>query len=310
MYLTVNFDDLKPLLSIDVAVMSQLVFVNAVTILLSGYIFYFMVQALGTKMTLVEWVGLTFAGLMANYLTPLKIGTVSKPIYLKWKYGFSYTNFIVFFSGYNLLQMLVIAILGILTGSYMLYLQDGLNNILYLSLVLLLFVLGLPVLAEYYLKHREKLPDKVQPFLTGWEKLRSSRNLFLKIIIFHNIQILLWTFSHILLYKCISIDVSFLDMLLLTVLLALSGIFNITPGNIGIAEWIFIFASRAYGIGINESIVAATIGRAINLAILFTVSPIFYWILFREFGKEKNGFRGAIAPKPQTAKTAKPAFFR
>lgn len=299
LYLAVNFEDLKYLLTINMSVIVQVMLANIATMLLTGYIFYFMVNSLGLKMLLLEWVGLTFVGFIANYITPFKIGTISKSVYLKKKYNFSYTNFLVIFSGYNLLHLIIVSVFGVILGFFIEYFQQGQKTIFVFSLLLFLILILLTVILEYITQHKKVIPQRLRHFFEGWKKLRKSRNVICKLVLCDIIIILLGTITHLLLYRSIKVQTSFSDMLILTVLMSLSSVINITPGNIGVGEWLFVFVSQAFGIGINESIVATGIGRIVHLVLIFGIAPIFYCILFRPFDHKTNlktDFRNSIIP--------------
>ncbi len=282
-YVLYHWENLKALLTVDTGSLLLVLAANTAVMLLTGFIFYFMVATLGVRMRPLEWVGLTFVGQIANYLTPLKLGTLSKSVYLKKKYAFSYTNFVVIFAGYNILHLIVISGLGVMTGFMITFFLNGPARILVLALGLFLGLLLLVILTEAALRRGDRVAPSLAPFLDGWRKLRTAPGVLLRLIFFDVLIILLGTLTHVWLFRCIGVTAAFGDMLLLTVLLSLSGVINITPGNIGVGEWIFIFAAQTFGLGLNEAVLATGLGRIIHLLLTFGAAPIFYWELFRRF---------------------------
>lgn len=75
-------------------------------------------------------------------------------------------------------------------------------------------------------------------------------------------------------------SLSFLKCLLLSsTLLAFSVLIKITPGSLGITEGIIVFGAQIFDITTAQSLLAAGLIRVVNLALIFTLGPIYNYVL-------------------------------
>jgi uncharacterized membrane protein YbhN (UPF0104 family) len=112
--------------------------------------------------------------------------------------------------------------------------------------------------------------------------VKQDQVLVAKLIVYTLIVLILTGASFWVAYWAIGHTISFAAALVTSLLLAFSILMNITPGNIGIQEAIISVSSELLGSGAGLGLIVALLIRATTLVVVFTLGPIFSFVLTRE----------------------------
>ena len=84
----------------------------------------------------------------------------------------------------------------------------------------------------------------------------------------------------------IGLHISFLQAFIISLIGIFSLILNITPANLGVQELVIGFASEYLLIdGGAEGLLAALVVRAATIILVFSLGPLFSFILARDYGE-------------------------
>ncbi len=246
----------------------------------------------GVRLTVLEWYGLPAVTTMGNYLTPVSGGLVARAVYLKQRYGLSYPRFLALLSSGYLVNFLVISAFGV----FIALVRHGRDTRI---LPLGLFFLAALVVILFLLHRPIPLPDgegRVQRFLrdvtSGWPLLKSRGSLIGKLIGLSLVNILLGGGSLWLAFDALGMPIPGVDAILLSLCQAFSLLVSITPGNLGLQEWIVSLSSGLLGYGLGAGLLAALLVRAVTVLFILSQGPLFSYLLSKELAAARNLGRG------------------
>jgi len=124
--------------------------------------------------------------------------------------------------------------------------------------------------------------------MNGWNLIRKNKKILSASIVIILTQILISCISTIISYHIFGIDLSFSKALFLTSIGSLSILIQITPAGLGINEIIAVFSGLIIGITPAQSLSVAILGRIVGMIIIFTLGPIFSYILLKHKPKKNK----------------------
>jgi len=234
-----------------------------------------------------EWFGLSIITNMTNYLTPLQGGAAMRAIYLKKEHGFSYSAFATLLLASYVLSFLVTGMMGMaVVGA--LYLKYGAFDlkIFLLFLAVFLIVITFIILSPSILPTQNRFKNTLRNVLEGWRRIKSDWGLLYKISLLIGVGAVMTGVRLYLGYKALSLNADFLPVLLLGIVSQYTIFIKITPGNLGIFEGVIALVSGIVGIGFDEGLAVATLLRGVNMVMVFTLGPLFSYLLTRELKYE------------------------
>jgi len=245
-------------------------------------------QLFGVELSFKEWFGLRIVSLMTNHLIPFQgAGMTTNAVYLKKRHRFSYSGFTSIAMAHYHLSFLVSSSLGVLVvgGIYLKHNVFMLNMcILFLSILfgILIGILIIPKLLASVSSTQNSFLKILKTSLEGWQRIRSDRELILKMTLLILMVLLIQALRFYVGYKALSLNVSVLPLLLLAIVNEYSSLIRITPGNLGIRETVIALVSKVIGIGFDEGLVLGAILRGVNMIMIFILGPLFSYLLTRE----------------------------
>jgi uncharacterized membrane protein YbhN (UPF0104 family) len=244
---------------------------------------HLLLRNLGIKIGFRENLVLQMATILANNL-PMRVGTILRMRYFNKLYGLAYSRFI----GLTGVRVSLILFYSAVFSSIGLI---GLNLSKYSwiwvilgSLVALIFVIsgfGLITLIQRVEVKNQFIKKQISGFFAVFEMLKTRPTLFWQLsalILLHFVTLAL-RFG--ISFDCIHVKFSPWSLFILAPMTTLVSFVSITPGNLGLREWMIGFFSLASGIDFDSGIFAGTIDRAILMicTFLFGSIPLVYiWI--------------------------------
>jgi uncharacterized protein (TIRG00374 family) len=83
-------------------------------------------------------------------------------------------------------------------------------------------------------------------------------------------------------FKVFGMELSFAKAAYLTAIGGLSLLIQLTPAGLGINEAITVFSASTIGITPAQSLSVAILGRLISVVVLFTLGPLFSYLLMKK----------------------------
>lgn len=250
---------------------------------------YYLLVPLGVRLGKKESFGLSIVTGFYNIITPFRGGMAVRAIYLKKKYGFTYTNFLSTLAASYVLTFFIAALLGLI-GVLNIYLSKGIINWLIFTIFAGLFLTLLVIIA-----FSPKIPETKYSWLNnfikvanGWHMIRHDKKIISIISLMSLLQLLLGALSVFLQFQVFGINIGLSAAIFLASIASLSLLVGITPAGLGITEAIVVFSASTLGITVAESLSAALIGRLVSIVIMFILGPIFSYILIKRNNNEIN----------------------
>ena len=282
-YLSSQKDELKVISTFSPHTLVPIFLFSLLIITSRGLQFNFLVESFGVKLVFWELFGLSVVTSMGNYLTPLRGGAGLRAIYLKTQYNLSYSLFISTLGGLYIIVSLLNSIIGISTMG-ILFLREKIFNWtlfgMFLGVMLIMTIIML--LKPTFRQCRNTILEKINVALGGWYEIRKNRQLIWKILLLSLCNSLSWMIIMFYAFKAFQINLTLDKALFLAVLNQFSLLLTITPGSFGITEAIIVFSANALGILPAQSLVVALLIRLINLILVFTLGPIFSFLLTKK----------------------------
>lgn len=229
--------------------------------------------------------GLSRASSFLNLFLPFGGGASFKAIYLKRLLDFRYSSFIASMAIANAIKIMVFSLAAMLlvmpAGGILLVVSVALFSASLFSLLYGHKLKRLDVTFSGYLK---RIADE-------WRSIKEDRKTVTKLI---SLSLLLFTVATLYTYLCFkafSVDISLPASGTIAAFTTITGLFNLVPGNLGIREALVILISNNYGIGVNESVHAAALGRILQIAWTFLLATFFRYNVPWDSAQQQEGVK-------------------
>jgi len=280
LYIRGHGSEFGDILNLSLMLVAALCFVLLIDSIVLGLFTKVLMQYLNIRLKFNEWYGLSLVSNLWNYIIPFQGGAGARAIYLKKVHNFAIPHFLGTMLALYFISFFVNAVIGLFCILYI-HLQYHYTNMIVFYFFAVVFVttsllmLFSPKVPEF----KNWLLKKISEVINAWYGIRRHRALVLRlvlIILLHAVFELLTVYYG---FKAYGVSLSFFKCLLLSTLLAFSVLIKITPGSLGITEGIIVFGAQIFGIPPAQSLLAAGLIRVVNLVLIFTLGPIYNYIL-------------------------------
>lgn len=279
-YFTTTEVDFAVLLKIPFHFIIAILFSNAAFIYLSGRRFEILMRVYDVSLKTSEWLGLTVITRFGSLFLPASGGAVFRALYLKQVHGMNLTEFAGSAGGiliYNLISNLVLLIPSVVV-LLAFNPNAGLSKVL---VWMLLFAIMSTMAVALSIKYTNNIKNQhVKTIMGGarkiWGKRSLARALLLNQFFVRAVSaVLIW-----LAFSAIGIHVNIWESLVISILIALTVLISLTPGNIGFTESVMAtFGTLTGSYGISEGLLAALYLRIIDVTIVLIFGLVFSRIL-------------------------------
>ncbi|MFA5238460.1 MAG: lysylphosphatidylglycerol synthase transmembrane domain-containing protein [Phycisphaerae bacterium] len=253
-----------------------------------------LLNALKVKTGFGDMLMLQHASLLLNYV-PMKFGTVFRANYLKRHYGLAYTHFATFFLYITFLMTAVAATAGlaVLLGIYGLgeYENKILAVVFTITIIgsLSFLIVPLPLPAG-----KGRLSSTFRKFLTGRSQISKDRKTILEVAALLGVNFLFDAVRLWIIYSSMGENVNVAGFLMLGALSFVVLFVGLTPGSLGIREFVLGFGATIAGVPMEVGILAAMIDRAITVSYIFVAGGICaIWLWHKspaDFKEQRNNY--------------------
>jgi uncharacterized membrane protein YbhN (UPF0104 family) len=244
----------------------------------NGLYIKFALQAFQVELPAREWLSLTVATSLLNYLTPLRGGMLARAAYLKAHYRFGYLDFVSTLSAMYLMVVFVQGVLG-LTGMALLARAGApTDGFVTLLLAAATAAAALPMLVRVGLPHGRGFPlAQIARILDGWTLLRRQRAVFAKLMLTTLAFALLSLLEVRLAASAVGVELSWPSVLLYSSGQNLAVLASLTPVALGIAEAVSIYLGATLGYDTSQALMIQALLRSVPLALLLALAlPAFH----------------------------------
>jgi len=277
-YIKNNLHNFKQLTLTNPLYLIPLVIIFFLFVYSNGIILKTLMRPFQIKLKNNEAFGLAIVTNFYNLLTPFRGGAAARAIYLKKKHDFPYVHFLATLSAIYILIFLVSSLTGIFS---MLTLQEKSIPILIALSIFTIFLLSIIIFSPKIKENKNKWLNRFIKVINGWHLIKNNKKIITITILISLIQVFLIALNNLIAYQIFGIEITLAKALFIAAIANLSIIIAITPGNLGIGDAINIFTANIIGIPLTEAIAATILLRAVNLAIIFILGPIYSYKLIK-----------------------------
>ena len=238
---------------------------------------------LGIKVAFWENFVVQIAAIIGNYL-PMRFGTLLRMRYFKKVYGMEYIKF-VGVSGVRILIILmycvILSSIGLIGLKFPQYFYVWISlGVLYTLIVT--FIGSRLLKLSFRLEPRNKfLKTKIYEFMAAFEIIESRHTLFWQMSGLVIIQFVLLAYRLSISFDIINVKLSVWVLVILAPTTSLIQFLILTPGNLGLREWLIGVLSHVSGYNFSSGIFAGSVDRAILMmcTIILGIGPLVYvWL--------------------------------
>ena len=271
-FLANNWQKFSSVTQLSVFHVTALAGIILITWALGSYQTVLLMRQAGVHVGFFEAVFLLVGMHLGNYL-PMRAGTLIRMNYFKRVHNLQYITFSGLFSAKTLLMIASTSFLGCI-GLAGLWFSNEKN-----LLPVLLFYSGVTVLS--FVACIVPLPKKNDSqhfigkswnhFMEGYEAIRNNPKLLLQLIGLLLLQYLAFALRFWISFTAIGKELNPFVFLVLAPTTLFLSIFSLTPGNLGLREWLIGFLSVAVGLDLESGVFAGIIDRAVLMACTFVL---------------------------------------
>ena len=264
-----------------------LVFVGI--LMVNGLYTRYVLLAFGVHLRFKEWVFLSIASTATNYITFFRGGAGVRALYLKLHYQFSFTDFLSTLSAMYIMYFLFNGVLGLASMALLAGNKAGYNLLLTLAFA------GLTVLSAAVMLLNIRVPEynmfpfrQIARIINGWDAIRKNRVLCAKLLGNTALYTLLMVLQTKLAFFTYGVKLSWGAVFCFTSVKGLALLAAITPGSLGIVEWLSVYLSRILPYTGSEALMAQALMRAVSLTTLLVTGPLAVHYLGVRFLRNEN----------------------
>jgi len=278
-----NRDSLKGVLSLNFISIIYLVFFYIIVFILQCYRYRVVIhKCSGAKVPFVGWFKIFMLGMFISRIVP-QTGSIYRAIRLKQDFGVSYTRYISSYTSFVWLDTvlnLIIALVVVLILKPDLYIGNLKAYYVIFFLVVLVMVIP-PVLnilcaswqsrAKYFRWLHSKISEVFRVSVSNIsDVIYISKITLTGILSFFNTMMIFYVC-----FGSIGVQVELSILTLFCVILKLSNLVILTPGNLGVREVAYGILGKLANIGVAEALLVSVITRVVGTILIFILGAVF-----------------------------------
>jgi len=292
-YIYKNSSDFKKIFFLDWHYLFFMSITYMLFLLSNGYILKIVTNKLGVKINIWEGFYLSIINSFFNLIAPFKGGYLVQAVYMKKKYKFNYTKFVISMAGFNIVLFLVISFLILLLTLY-LFLKYQIFNFILTALFILIFLsLLFIIIFTPTIRPSEKLLiKKFSEIIEGWNSLKKDKILLFKLFTASTIYVFMGIVFMFFSFLSIGLSVAFTKVFYLYLVSRLSFVFSITPAYLGIHEAVLVITAAVVSVSASNILLVAFIDRGVGFIFLGLMMGFFNLLPLLERNKSNKSLTG------------------
>jgi uncharacterized membrane protein YbhN (UPF0104 family) len=233
-------------------------------------------SAYGRRLSLPEAFLLSVATTAANYVLPGRSGAALRSVYLKSRVGFALVDFFVTLSGLYVIALGVNGTLGLVSA--MLLVISGRPFDPWATGLFAFAAAGAAALMTLPVPGSRRL-SVVTRILDGWSRLRARPSLLGKLLTIAFAQSFVMLCQTAVAFHAIGVMPPLADVLFFTSMKSLALLVTITPGALGIVEWLSVYMATYLAFSPEQAFAAQALMRTITIGSALSIGPLAAFVL-------------------------------
>jgi uncharacterized membrane protein YbhN (UPF0104 family) len=271
---------LRSVTRISLLPLGALIILRCLFLLTNGLILRLLSGKFGIPLKPTEWIGLSFATAIGNFLVPLAGGMVARAAYMKHCHGLAYATFVSMLAATYLVYFAVLALAGLFSLLPLLGRIAVSPYLMALMAALFVAVVIPTLLPTFRIPRHDRLAQMLNRAVEGWVLIRTDRRLILFIGLYSFLNIFLNGLAFWVAFSALMPSPApFFETFIVGLLTTLSFVLTVTPGNLGIQEAIVGLSSGSLGMGTALGLFVSLLIRVTTLVPAFILGLPFSMIL-------------------------------
>ena len=257
--------------------------------LTTGWRFSLLTRIFGLSLRPREWLGLTVLTKFLNYFVPARGGIAIRGLYLRRVHGFPLSRFSVATAFLYLFNLSVNALFLAAAGTF-LELNLGAPTLYHLVVaIVLVSIVGGLFLRKVKTRGPKKTRGVVGELRQALVYIAKAPGKVALLFVSQVVIRLVLAVELMLCFQTLGVEVAFVEILAISILMAISMLFSITPGNIGISEGIIAAGAVSLGYDLDHAIAASLLYRGVDVLLIGLAGGYFWRVIFEAAFPESRG---------------------
>ncbi|MCG6910333.1 MAG: flippase-like domain-containing protein [Deltaproteobacteria bacterium] len=240
----------------------------------NGITIKYILSAFGIHIGLKEFFSLSAVSSLTNYVTIFRGGAGVRALYLKSAYKLAFSDFLSTLSVMYLIHFLVNSIFGLIGMCLLNLAEVPFNRPLAALFALLLIFSAIGVFINVRLPEFRIFPlSVISRIINNWSLVRKDRSLLLKLIANNTAYAILVVLQTKVAFVNYDVNISWGSAMIFSAAKCLALLLTITPGSIGIVEWLSVYLGEFLGYSGSGALMAQTLMRVVSIATLALIFP-------------------------------------
>jgi uncharacterized membrane protein YbhN (UPF0104 family) len=279
-YVRANFKDFSSILKVPLPHLLTLYGLFAGILITNGLYTRYALLTFDIRLEFKEWLALSVASVVANYLISFRGGAGVRAVYLKRKYQFSFSDFLSTLSSMYLIYFIISGSMGLfgmvlnaLEGmAFDPYIGGIFFSIAGISLAIMLFDIRLPAYERFPLQ-------QIAHIINGWRLVRQNKALMAKLMLNSLMYFLFLSIQTKVAFDAYGVQLTWGSIFCFSAAKAVASLASITPGSIGVVEWVGVYLGKILTYTPSEALMAQALMRSVTLTTLLAAGPVAYAFL-------------------------------
>jgi uncharacterized membrane protein YbhN (UPF0104 family) len=244
-------------------------------VICNGLFIKYALQSYAIKLGYRDWLSITIATSIMNYVIPFRGGAGFRALYLKRQYDFAITDFLSTLSGMLLIHFVVNGFIGLLGMSLLWYEGALFNPLLALFFGAVVLGAGMAIYLPFPTGHwTHPVLTKLIQIKKGWHMLRQDVAIYAPLWIVMIACAGLSTAQFKLSFDAFNVELSWGGILFYTAGQNLAALATLTPGALGIMEVLGIYMAAHLAFSTSEALLVQGLFRFVFLTTLCSALPL------------------------------------
>jgi uncharacterized protein (TIRG00374 family) len=280
-YLFQNQEILVHLKNISWKHILWIILLEMASFLINSLLDWLMINRLNGRVSFWDCYLLGYANNFLNKILPtIGGGAAFRAAFLKKKYNFPLTRFVSSIGGLYVISFFSTSLVGLFCLGWIYLNSRAFSSLIALAFLgIISFCLFIILFSPHISKNDNSITRVLNSIFIGWQVIKSEPRYVFIYAFLSMTFLLLSTLQIIASYQALSIETSFVPMLLLSTLGIIQAFLNFTPDGIGVREGIFIFTSNLVQVPGDVLVLGSLVLRGISFFTTFILGGISYVFL-------------------------------
>lgn len=277
LYITKNAPAFKKIITLNPLDVIPFVLLQIALLAANGYALLIYLKIFRSGTSFFDSFGLSVINAFFNNIF-VKGGPVIKGYYLKKIHNLSYTDFILTLASFTLIELMVGGFLGILS-LFFIYLSKGCLNV-YLLLFFIAVLLACCIIIKFPFHNIFKNRNiwvirKLSDISVSWQKISANKVVMAQLFILALLNFIIFALRLQYGFRILYGNISISDCLLISTVGTLANLFAITPGSLGVREFLVGASYKLINGDLLQAVVVTILDRAVAVTTIFLLGGFF-----------------------------------